>query len=210
MGPFGQDTGTINANGNATVNVTGAATGYGAGNLTMNIGGWDNMTGSLNLAGSPSGGTQVTVTGSSSTYTHTGASTLQTNDTVTLNTNTIGAGSWTLDNLSDLSVNGYFTQAVTSDGGVLTLNQPNLFAGSVDLAASGSGQAAAINMQGLFASAATYDGSTLTLDYGAQTIDQIKLASSVSFDVYQTQTGVQVAAGNPAFQPSNATLLLHV
>jgi hypothetical protein len=51
-------------------------------------------SGTLTMAGSPSGGSTVTVNGWSDTYTHLGVTSLESNDLMSLNTTTIGNGSW--------------------------------------------------------------------------------------------------------------------
>jgi hypothetical protein len=206
-GPVGVGYGTIAAADNSTVNMNVVGGGYGAGDFIVDISPWDNMTGTLTMAGSPSGGSSVTINGSSDTYTHNGITSLESNDVVLLNTTTIGNGSWDIGFLSSLTVDGAMSQNVTVDGGILDLGLPGAFSGSVALVSNAAANAA-VGLSQLFATAASYDGNTLTLDYGSQVIDDIKV-SGAPFDVYQTNTGVQIADSTNYIPPSGSTLLLH-
>jgi hypothetical protein len=143
------------------------------------------------MAGSPGGGSTVTVNGWSDTYTHLGVTSLQSNDLVSLNTTTIGNGSWQIGFLCSLAVNGAMSQNVAVNGGILSLGLPGAFSGTVTLA-SNVADNAAVDLSKLFATAASYDGDRLTLDYGSQVIDTIKVGGA-AFDVYQTRACHQLA-----------------
>lgn len=203
-------TGTMNVYNHSQIDVSFTGGAFAADNLTINIGPWDNYIGHLTMEQSPTrGGSAVTINGSSSTYTHLGSTALISNDVVHLNTNTIGIGSWTLGYHSSLSVDGIFKQSVLSNGGILFLDTPTLFTGSVNMTNSGAPNEE-VSLLNLFATAAKYHGGTLTLDFGSQVIDRLRVASDAAFDVYQTPTGVQLVESASVYNPPDSTLLLHV
>ena len=203
-GPVGVGYGTINVH-NSTVNMHVAGGGDGAGSFIVNIDRSSVLKGTLTMAGSPSGGSSLVINGG--TYKHTGLTTLPSNDVVTLNTTTIGNGSWSLGYLTSLTVHGALRQSVTVDGGVLDLELPRTYTGAVTLD-SNTADNPAVELSNLFATAASYHKGVLTLDHGSAVIDKLKVGGS-AFRVYQTSTGVQIADSTSYVPPSGATLLLH-
>ncbi len=205
---IGGGRGTINAYGASTLDLTAGHQHIPNAAMAVNIGPWDSMSGTL---GSPREGS-FTINGASSVYRHQGDTPLGPGDTVQLNTNTLGTGDWTLGFLGTLDVNGLFSETVNAQGGQLDLEKPTLFTGQINLASFGigSGNDADVVLHGLAATDATYGNGVLSLDFGSQLIDQIRLASSQPFAVYQTAQGVEIwqkgIGGEP---PGPHTLLLH-
>ncbi len=206
---FSGGRGTINANWHSTLNLDpGRHSFVPNAAITVNIGPWDDMSGTLS---SPRHGS-VSIHGLSSVYRHSGDTSLGMGDTVSLDTNVVGTGDWTLGFLSELDVNGLFNETVNAQAGRLDLERPTLFTGQVNLASSGigSGNLPDVVMQGLFATSATYADGLLSLNFGTQLIDQLKLATSQPFAVYQTARGVEIWQMGLGGTPSEPhTTLLH-
>jgi hypothetical protein len=204
---FSSGHGTINASGDSTLNLDPGRHSFEPNAaLTVNIGDWDQMNGTLS---SPRQGS-VTINGSASVYHHDGGTTLSRGDVVHLNTNVLGTGEWKLGFLSNLTVDGLFDETVVAQSGQLDLERPTLFTGQVHLESFGIGGGNPdVVMHDLLATSASYADGLLSLDFGSQLIDQLKLSAPQHFAVYETSRGVEIwGSGIGGAPPDRHTLLL--
>jgi hypothetical protein len=206
--PDGHAAGKININYGGTANIAMKTGPNESGFLTENISYRGISGGMLTMQAAPKGSLNFMVNGFASNgaaYTHLGNTVVGEDDIVTLNAATVGAGSWNVGFLGTLSITQTLSQSVTNSGGSVNLQDVAGFTGTLQMQAA-SGE---VSLGSIAADDATLQSGVLTLlDKG---ITQAALhVSGTNYNVWETNTGVQLGGLNYTPTGSNNQLLLHV
>ena len=206
--PDNHAVGKININYGGIANIAMKTGPNQFGSLTENISYRGTSGGTLTMQPAPYGSLNFTANGfagNGAAYTHLGNTVVGEDDAVTLNAATVGAGSWNVGFLGTLIATQPLGQSVTNSGGTVNLQDVAGFTGNLHMQAS-SGE---VSLGSIFADDATLQSGVLTLlDQG---ITQASLhVSGTNYNVWETNTGVQLGGLNYTPSGSNTQLLLHV